>query len=119
MKNMSIGDIKPREEDEDDGQYISIQVNLSTSTSNAQDQQIEENIDASQPQDEPVSNSTPPTQEPVIQPRIHHAIAKDHPVDQIVGDISKGVQTRSRIASFCEHYSFVSSIEPNRVDKAL
>jgi hypothetical protein len=23
---------------------------------------------------------------------------KDHPVDQIVGDISKGVQTRSRIA---------------------
>ena len=33
--------------------------------------------------------------------RIHHSIVKDHPVDQIVGDISKGVQTRSRIASFC------------------
>jgi hypothetical protein len=27
--------------------------------------------------------------------RIHHSIVKDHPVDQIVGDISKGVQTRS------------------------
>jgi len=36
-----------------------------------------------------------------------------------MGDISKGVQTRSRIASFCEHFSFVSSIEPNRVDEAL
>jgi hypothetical protein len=36
-----------------------------------------------------------------------------------VGDISKGVQTRSRVASFCEHYSFVSSLEPNRVDEAL
>jgi hypothetical protein len=44
---------------------------------------------------------------------------KDHPVDQIVGDISKGVQTRSRIASFCEHFSFVSCMEPNRVDEAL
>ena len=36
-----------------------------------------------------------------------------------MGNISKGVQTRSRIASFCEHYSFVSSLEPNRVDEAL
>ena len=33
--------------------------------------------------------------------------------------ISKGVQTRSRIALFCEHYSFVSFLEPNHVDEAL
>jgi hypothetical protein len=51
--------------------------------------------------------------------RIHHSIVKDHPVDQIVGDISKGVQTRSRIDSFCEHFSFVSCMKPNRVDEAL
>ncbi|KAL5683753.1 hypothetical protein ACJX0J_010138, partial [Zea mays] len=31
---------------------------------------------------------------------------KDHPVDQILGDISKGVTTRSRLVNFCEHYSF-------------
>jgi hypothetical protein len=36
-----------------------------------------------------------------------------------VGDISKGVQTCSRIASFCEHFSFVSCIKPNHVDEAL
>ena len=36
-----------------------------------------------------------------------------------MGNISKGVQTQSRIASFCEHYSFVSFLEPNRVDEAL
>jgi len=36
-----------------------------------------------------------------------------------MGDISKGVQTRSRIALFCEHYFFVSFLEPNRVDEAL
>jgi hypothetical protein len=46
-------------------------------------------------------------------------IQKDHLVDQILGDISKGITTRSRIANFCEHYSFVSSIEPFRVEEAL
>jgi hypothetical protein len=34
------------------------------------------------------------------QLKIHNAIVKDHPIDQIVGDINKGVQTRSRLASF-------------------
>jgi hypothetical protein len=36
-----------------------------------------------------------------------------------LGDISKGVTTRSRLANFCEHYSFISSIEPFRVEEAL
>jgi hypothetical protein len=59
------------------------------------------------------------TQEPIDQPRIHHQVAKDHPIDQIMGDISKGVQTRSRVASFCQHYSFVFFHEPKRVAEAL
>jgi hypothetical protein len=37
-------------------------------------------------------------------------------VDQILSDISKGVTTHSRLANFCEHYSFVSSMEPFRVE---
>jgi hypothetical protein len=48
--------------------------------------------------------------------QVHTNIQRDHPVDQILGDISKGVTTRSRIENFCEHYSFVSSIEPFRVE---
>jgi hypothetical protein len=40
-------------------------------------------------------------------------------VDHILGDISMGVTTRSRLANFYEHYSFVSSIEPFRVEEAL
>jgi hypothetical protein len=40
-------------------------------------------------------------------------------VNSIFGDIHKGVTTRSRVAHFCEHYSFVSSIEPYRVEDAL
>ena len=45
--------------------------------------------------------------------------ARDHPLDTIIGDISRGVQTRSRLASFYEHFSFVSFIEPKKIDEAL
>ena len=46
-------------------------------------------------------------------------VARDHPLDTIIGDISRGVQTRSRLALFCEHFSFVSSIEPKKINEAL
>ena len=95
MKNMSIGDVKP----------IEVEDKPSTST-----------------QDEPSTSATPSqaqveveeekAQDPPMPPRIHTALSKDHPIDQVLGDISKGVQTRSRVASICEHYSFVSCLEP-------
>jgi hypothetical protein len=52
-------------------------------------------------------------------PRVHQAIQQDHPVNPILGGIQKGVTTRSRVAHFCEHYSFVSSVEPYRIENAL
>ena len=52
----------------------------------------------------------------VLQPT---NVARDHPLDSIIGDISRGVQTKSRLASFCKHFSFVSSIEPKKIDEAL
>jgi hypothetical protein len=39
-------------------------------------------------------------------PRVHQAIQRDHLVNSIFGDIHKVVTTRSRVAHFCEHYSF-------------
>jgi hypothetical protein len=51
--------------------------------------------------------------------QIRATIQWNHPVDQILGDISKGVTTRSRLTNFCKHYSFVSFIEPFRVEEAL
>jgi hypothetical protein len=51
--------------------------------------------------------------------RVHQAIQRDHPVNSILSDIHKGVTTRSWVAHFYEHYSFVSSIEPYRVEDAL
>ena len=67
---------------------------------------------SSQPNDQAsVSN-----QVPIFQPT---HIARDHPLDTIIGDVSRGVQTRSRLASFYEHFSFMSSIEPKKIDEAL
>jgi hypothetical protein len=40
-------------------------------------------------------------------------------LDSIIGDISRGMQTRLRLASFYEYFSFVSSIKPKKIDEAL
>ena len=52
----------------------------------------------------------------VPHPRVDQSIQRDHPVDNILDDIEKGVITRSRAATFCEHYSFVSSFDSFRVE---
>ena len=36
-----------------------------------------------------------------------------------MGSIQQRVTARSRLASVCEHYSFVSPLEPHRVEEAL
>jgi hypothetical protein len=36
-----------------------------------------------------------------------------------LGSIQRGVITRSRLASFYEHFSFVSPTEPKKVEEAI
>jgi hypothetical protein len=86
------------------------QASSSGSHNNMQDQQVDST--SSQPNDQASASN----QVPILQPT---NIARDHPLDTIIGDISKGVQTRSRLASFCEHFSFVSFIEPKKIEEAL
>jgi hypothetical protein len=52
-------------------------------------------------------------------PRVRQNVQRGHPFDNILGDIEKGVITRSHVAIFCEHYSFVSSFEPFKIEDAL
>ena len=119
MKKMTLGDVKPKDGDnQEDGPSPLFQVKPPSSTSNGQNQTSDgENEESSyQPENDSSSSSQ---QVQVGYSRIHHHIAKDHPSDQIVGDLNKGVQTRSRLATYCENYSFVSFMEPTRVQEAL
>jgi hypothetical protein len=134
LRNLSIGDVCPKESEEpsqaQDQQSSSIQA--SPPTQDKEHAQVDENEDQEDepPQkedndqggdednedkedDQEIQGQRPP------HPRVHQAIHRDHPVNSILGDIHKGVTTRSRVAHFCEHYSFVSSIEPYRVEDAL
>jgi hypothetical protein len=74
-----------------------------------QDQQVVNT--SSQPNDQASASNVP-----ILQST---NIARDHPLDTIIGDISRGVQIRSRLTSFCEHFSFVSFIEPKKIEEAL
>ena len=65
---------------------------------------------------QPYDQSNASNQIQVLQPT---NVVRDHPLDSIIGDISRGMQTRSKLVLFCEHFLFVSSIEPKNIDEAL
>ena len=67
------------------------------------------------------NNLGPPPPQAPSRPLVKHGrISKDHPIDTVIGSPSRGVSTRSRnLASFCEHFSFVSCVEPTCVEEAL
>jgi hypothetical protein len=131
LRNMSIGDVCPKEAEEppqtQDQPSSSIQASPPTQDEEQAQDDEEEDQEDEPPQEEgndqgrddndqdkeDEQGQRPP------HPRVHQAIQRDHPVNTILGDIHKGVTTRSRVAQFCEYYSFVSSIEPHRVEDAL
>jgi hypothetical protein len=105
MRTMAIGDVRPQELQEQDQPSSSTLVHLPTQD-NVQVPQ-EEGQDQGGAQKEQVMEEEAPQAPPT---QVRASIQRHHPIDQILGDISKGVTTRSRLANFCEHYSFVSSI---------
>ena len=48
--------------------------------------------------------------------RRHH---RDHPLDQVLGDVSSGVRTRRQVQNEVEFRAFLSQIEPTSVEQAL
>ena len=45
--------------------------------------------------------------------------SRNHPLDNIIGDISKGVTTRHSLKDLCNNMAFVSLIEPKNFKEAI
>jgi hypothetical protein len=131
LRNMFIGDVCPKESEEppqvQDQPSSSMQASPPTQDED-QAQEDEEDQEDKPPQEEDMDQGGDEDDQEDDQeirdqrpphPRVHQAIQRDHLVNSNLGDIHKGVTTRSQVAHFCEHYSFVSSIEPYRIEDAL
>jgi hypothetical protein len=114
MCTMAIDDVRPQELQEQDLPSSSTLLHPPTQDYGQVPQ--EEERDQGGAQEEQVMEEEAPQVPPT---QVRAMVQRNHPFDQILGDISKGVTTRSRLANFCEHYSFVSSTEPFRVEEAL
>jgi hypothetical protein len=133
LRNMSIGDVCPKESEElsqeQDQPSSSMQASPPTQDENEAQEEEDEDQENEPPQEEDIDQGGDDNEDKEDDqeirdqrpphPRVHQEIQRDHPVNSILGDIHKGVTTRSWVAHFCEHYSFVSYIEPYRVEDAL
>jgi hypothetical protein len=133
LRNMSIGDVCPKESEEppqtQDQPLSSMQASPPTQDEDKAQEEEDEDQDDEALQEEDIAQGGDDNEDKEDEqeihdqrpphPRVHQAIQRDHPVNSIVGDIHKGVTTRSRVSHFCEHYSFMSSIEPYMIEDAL
>jgi hypothetical protein len=131
LRNMSIGDVCLKESEEPPQAQDQPSSSMQASPPTQDEDQAQEDENEDQEDEPPQEKGNDQGGDANDQdkeddegprpphPRVHQAIQRDHPVNTILDDIQKGVTTRSRVAHFCEHYSFVSSIEPYRVEDAL
>jgi hypothetical protein len=110
LRNMSIGDVCPKESEEStqtqDQPSSSIQASRPTQEEDMAQEEEDEDQDDEPPQEEDIDqggdednqdkedNQEIRDQRPP-HPRVHQAIQRDHPINSIIGDIHKGVTTRS------------------------
>jgi hypothetical protein len=109
LRNMSIGDVCPKESEEptqaQDQPSSSIQASPSTQDEDQAQEDEDEDQDDEPPQEEDIDqggdeNNDDKEDDQEIRdqrpphPRVHQAILRDHPVNSILGDIHKGVIER-------------------------
>ncbi|WVZ96811.1 hypothetical protein U9M48_042400 [Paspalum notatum var. saurae] len=122
MKNMPIGDIKPKE-DEDEVQTIDQPSSSMAPQDGSEQDKVLPNEDVHVPQeqiDEQAQDVGTPIQAPQVAPQRRSQLTSGHPKELIIGSPTRGVTTRSRnTAAFVQAYSFVSSVEPSTIDQVL
>jgi hypothetical protein len=101
MRTMAIGDVRPQEQQDQDQPSSSTLVHPPTQDEEQvpQDAGMNQGGAHEESDKEEEAQQAPPTQ-------VRATIQRNHLVDQILGDIRKGVTNCSCLANFCEHYSF-------------
>jgi hypothetical protein len=112
LRNMSIGDVYPKESEEPPQAQDQPSSSMQASPPTQDEDQAQDNKDEGQEDEAPQEEDKDQGGDKVDQdkeddqgqrpphPRVHQAIQRDHPVNSILGDIHKGVTTRSRVAHF-------------------
>ena len=124
MKKMAIGDIKSKEDDEDmpttSTPHTSLAPQMDQDEEKDEQHLLIHDIHISQEKAQAQAQDVGPPQDTPQEPQVKQThISKDQPIDLIIGSPSKGVRTCFQYASFCEHYSFVSCVDPTHVEEAL
>jgi hypothetical protein len=121
MKSILVGDIKPKD-DEDEVHVIDPPFSSNVPRDDDKDGRVE-NEDTHVSHDQMVAQAQDidaPQPLPQVVERRNSPLLQAHPQDLIIGSPSKGVMTRfQKLASFVQHHSFVSCIEPKNVEEAL
>jgi hypothetical protein len=121
-KKIAIGDVRPQNPNDQPQEHSpndtipptqELDQNKHEEEDEHHDQVQEDSNDQGGDEDDGNKGEAPP------HSRMCYNVQRDHSIDNILGDIEKGVTTRSRVANFCEHYSFVSSFEPFKVEGTL
>jgi hypothetical protein len=98
LQRMIIGDVIPQDSS---NQPQEKSPNDTTPPTQGLDQDQEESNDQGGDEDDGDKGEAPP------HPIVHHNVQRGHPINNILGDIEKGITTRSRVTNFCEHYSLI------------
>jgi hypothetical protein len=109
LQRMAIRDVRPQDPSEPQA------LNDTTPPTQDDEQNQEDELDEDQAHDQEESidqggdvddgdhhgsRTKPP------YPRVHQIVRRDHPMNNILGDIKNGVTSRSRVANFYQYYSF-------------
>jgi hypothetical protein len=114
IKKMTIGEVKPQEEDDEDCEILEElastlpTANPGVSGEKSEDSGISGNFGQNSGNSGPAGDSQGSQEdEELIQqeasdphPRVRQSVQRDHPVDNILGSIRRGVTTHSRLANF-------------------
>ena len=106
LQRIVIGDVRPQDPS-NQAQETTPNDTTPPTQDHEQDQEDEQDEDQAHDQQENIdqgrdkddgdhqgSRTRPP------HPRVHQTVQRDHPVDNILGDIKKGVTIRARVANF-------------------